>query len=238
MKRHEVRGWIEEVGIVAALRVYSEEDALFAAEAVLRGGIPVVEVAMTVPGAAKVISRLGQEHPQMIAGAGSVLDAETARICLEAGAQFITSDGLHADVVEFARKSEVVVFPGALTPTEVITAWKNGCDFVKVVPCAQIGYERYIESLARMFPHMPLIAAGGVNQQNATNFILAGAVALGIGGELIPPEAIHRRQTDRISELAHRFVGFVRNGRAHLEARKRYPAGARVDKRGEETGRE
>jgi 2-dehydro-3-deoxyphosphogluconate aldolase/(4S)-4-hydroxy-2-oxoglutarate aldolase len=226
VKKHEVRGWIEEVGIVAALRVYSEDDALFAAEAVLHGGIPIVEVAMTVPGAAKVISRVAQQHSQLIVGAGSVLDAETARVCLDAGAQFITSDGLHAEVIEFARKSEVVVFPGALTPTEVITAWKSGCDFVKVVPCAQIGYERYIESLTRMFPHMPLIAAGGVNQQNATNFILAGAVALGIGSELIPPDAIRQRQTDRISELARRFVGFVKIGRAHLQARKRRPAGA------------
>jgi 2-dehydro-3-deoxyphosphogluconate aldolase / (4S)-4-hydroxy-2-oxoglutarate aldolase len=124
------------------------------------------------------------------------------------------------NVLDFAVKEEVVVFPGALTPTEVITTWKSGCDFVKVVPCAQIGGETYIRSLHWMFPRIPVIAAGGVNQQNALNFILAGAVALGIGGELVPQDAIRGRQTDRIAELARRFVGFVKSGRAHLLARR------------------
>jgi 2-dehydro-3-deoxyphosphogluconate aldolase/(4S)-4-hydroxy-2-oxoglutarate aldolase len=139
---------------------------------------------------------------------------------LDAGAQFLTSDGLHSDVLDFAVREEVVVFPGALTPTEVITAWKSGCDFVKVVPCAQIGGETYIRSLHSMFPRIPVIAAGGVNQQNAFSFILAGAVALGIGSELIPHDAIRGRQADRIAELARRFVGFVKSGRAHLLARR------------------
>jgi 2-dehydro-3-deoxyphosphogluconate aldolase/(4S)-4-hydroxy-2-oxoglutarate aldolase len=119
---------------------------------------------------------------------------------------------------------EIVVIPGALTPTEVLTAWKGGCDFVKVVPCAQIGGETYIRSLHRMFPHLPLVAAGGVTQQNATNFILAGAVALGIGSELIPPDALRARQADRIAELARRFVGFVKSGRAYASARHQHVA--------------
>ena len=157
----------------------------------------------------------------MIVGAGGVTDAEAARQCLDAGAQFLTSDGLHQELVDFAVKEGVAVFPGALTPTEVITAWKSGCDFVKVVPCAQIGGETYIQSLHRMFPHIPLIAAGGVNQQNASNFIVAGAFALGIGHELIPNEAIRLRQLDRIGELARRFVTFVKSARAHLAARAR-----------------
>ena len=123
-------------------------------------------------------------------------------------------------MVEFAQLHELVVFPGALTPTEVITAWQGRCDFVKVVPCAQLGGETYIRSLHRMFPHLPLIAAGGINQQTASQYIVAGAVALGIGGELIPQDAIRGRQVDRIAELARRFVGFVKSGREHLLARR------------------
>ena len=219
MKKQEVRGWIEEIGVVPAVRVYSAEDALFAADAIVRGGIPIVEIAMTVPGAAKVISQLVQTVPQIVVGAGSVLDTETARFCLDAGAQFITSDGLHMELVEFAVKQDVVVFPGALTPTEVTTAWKSGCDFVKVVPCAQIGGETYIRSLHRMFPHIPMIAAGGVNQTNASGFVLAGAVAIGVGGELIPGEALRKRQTDRIGELARRFIGFVKSARIEIAIR-------------------
>ena len=213
MKREEVRNKIEEIGIVAAIRVDSGENALFAAEAVHQGGIPIVEIALTVPGATEVISHLVQQNSQLIVGAGSVLNAQMAQTCLDAGAQFLTSDGLHLALVEFAARKGVVVFPGALTPTEVITAWESGCDFVKVVPCAHIGGESYIRSVHRMFPHIPLIAAGGVNQETASRYILAGAAALGIGSELIPAEAIQRRQADRIRELTHRFAGFVKSAR-------------------------
>jgi 2-dehydro-3-deoxyphosphogluconate aldolase/(4S)-4-hydroxy-2-oxoglutarate aldolase len=127
-------------------------------------------------------------------------------------------------VIEFASKQDVVAFPGALTPTEVIWAWEANSDFVKVVPCAHIGGEAYIASLHQMFPQIPLIASGGVTQQNASNFILAGAVALGVGRELIPPDAIRRRQVDRIGELSRRFLGFVKAGRDHLAARARRSA--------------
>ena len=116
-------------------------------------------------------------------------------------------------IIEFALKEGIVVFPGALTPTEVITAWKAGSDFVKVVPCAQVGGDSYIRALKRPLPQVPLIAAGGVNQQTATNFILSGASALGIGEALIPKESIKLRQSERIRELARRFVGFVETGR-------------------------
>jgi 2-dehydro-3-deoxyphosphogluconate aldolase / (4S)-4-hydroxy-2-oxoglutarate aldolase len=221
VKKHEVRGWIEEIGVVPAIRVYSAEDALFSADALFRGGIPIVEIAMTVPGASKVISHLVQNYPQMVVGAGSVLDKETARICLDAGALFITSDGLYPELLEFVVKEGAVVIPGALTPTEVTAAWKVGCDFVKVVPCAEVGGVTYIRSLHKMFPHIPLIAAGGVSQQNATNFILAGAVAVGIGGELIPGDAIRLRQADRIGELSRRFIGFVKSARVEVAAKTR-----------------
>jgi 2-dehydro-3-deoxyphosphogluconate aldolase / (4S)-4-hydroxy-2-oxoglutarate aldolase len=220
VKKHEVRAWIEETGVVAAVRVYSAEDAIFAAEAVAAGGIPVVEITLTVPQATKVISQLVTKYPQMVVGAGGVTHMAAALQCLEAGAHFLTSDGFHLPMVEFAVHQEVVVFPGALTPTEVIGAWGADADFVKLVPCTQIGGEAYISSLHRMFPHIPLVASGGVTQQNASSFIVAGAIALGVGRELIPEEAIRRRQPDRIGELARRFLGFVKSGRDHLAARK------------------
>jgi 2-dehydro-3-deoxyphosphogluconate aldolase / (4S)-4-hydroxy-2-oxoglutarate aldolase len=132
---------------------------------------------------------------------------------LDAGAQLLTSDGLDPETVKFAVKADAVVIPGTLTPTDVIAAWKLGSDLVKVVPCGQVGGDSYIRALKAMFLNVPLIAAGGVNQQTASNFILAGAVALGIGEELIPREAIRLRQPDRIAELARRFTGFVNNAR-------------------------
>ena len=213
MKREDVRRRIEEVGIIPSVRVSSTEDAMFAAEAVSQGGIPIVEVAMTVPEAHKVISHLVENAPEVIVGAGSVLDVETARLCLEAGAQFVTSDGIDLDTVRFSIGKGVVTIPGTLTPSEVIAAWKLGPDFVKVVPCGRVGGDSYIRDLKAMFPDVPMIAAGGVNQATASSFILAGAVALGIGAELIPKEAIRRRQPDRVAELARRFISFVNGAR-------------------------
>jgi 2-dehydro-3-deoxyphosphogluconate aldolase / (4S)-4-hydroxy-2-oxoglutarate aldolase len=214
VNRQEVRHRIETIGIIPAIRVSSTEDALFAAEAVARGGIPIVEVTLTVPDATKVIAHVVQHAPEVTVGAGGVLDAETARRCLDAGATFLTSDGLDPETVKFAVREDVVIIPGTLTPTDIIAAWKLGPDFVKVVPCGHVGGDSYIRDLKAMFPNVPLIAAGGVNQRTAFNFIAAGAVALGIGGELIPREAIRRRQPDRIAELARRFASSVSNARA------------------------
>jgi 2-dehydro-3-deoxyphosphogluconate aldolase/(4S)-4-hydroxy-2-oxoglutarate aldolase len=213
VNRQDVQHRIEEIGIIPSIRVSSTEDALFAAEAVSRGGIPIVEITLTVPDAIKVISHVVQRAPEVIVGAGSVLDAETARLCLDAGATFLTSDGLDPETVKFAVQQNVVIIPGALTPTDIIAAWKLGPDFVKVVPCGHVGGDSYIRDLKAMFPKVPLIAAGGVNQRTAFNFIAAGAIALGIGGELIPREAIRRRQPNRIAELARRFTTSVSNAR-------------------------
>jgi 2-dehydro-3-deoxyphosphogluconate aldolase/(4S)-4-hydroxy-2-oxoglutarate aldolase len=214
VNKQEVRARIEEIGIIPAVRVSSAEDALFAAEAVSRGGIPIVEITVTVPDAHKVISHLVQNAPDVTVGAGGVSDVETARRCLDAGAQFLTSDGFDPEIVNFAVNEGAVVIPGTLTPSEIMRAWKIGPDFVKVVPCAQVGGDSYIRALKAMFPNVPLIAAGGVNQQTASSFILAGAIALGIGAELIPREAIRMRQPDRIAELARRFTGFVSSARS------------------------
>jgi 2-dehydro-3-deoxyphosphogluconate aldolase/(4S)-4-hydroxy-2-oxoglutarate aldolase len=213
MKKEEVRKRIDEIGIIAAIREHSKENALFAAEAVSQGGIPIVEISLTSPGATEVISHLAKQNPELIVGAGSVLNLELAQACLDAGARFLTSDARRLPLVEFAVKKGIVVFPGALTPTEVVTAWESGADFVKVVPCSLIGGEKYIASLHKMFPQIPLIAAGGVTQQTAAEYIVAGATALGIGGELIPAQAVRHREAGRIHELARRFIGFVKNAR-------------------------
>ena len=213
MKKNEVRFRIEEIGIIPAVRLSSAEDALFAVEAVASGGIPIVEVTMTVPGALEVIENLAHNRPEVIVGAGTVLDIEAARRCLGAGAKFLTSTGLDLEMVDFAVKQEVVVFPGVLTPTEVIMASKSGADFVKIFPCSQLGGPAYIKALKAPFPQVPLIASGGVNQRTAADFIAAGAVAVGIGGDLIQPDAIKCRERDWIRELAHRFVHIVRDAR-------------------------
>jgi 2-dehydro-3-deoxyphosphogluconate aldolase / (4S)-4-hydroxy-2-oxoglutarate aldolase len=209
MNRKDVRAQIQKFGIIPSIRVSSAEDARFAAEAISQGGIPIAEISTTVPGAIQVISDLVKDAPDMIVGAGSVLDAETARRCLDAGAKFLTTDGLILEIVEYATKENVVVFPGALTPTEVIAAWRAGSDFVKIVPCAAIGGENYIRALKTPLAQVPLIAAGGVNQQTAAGYISAGATALGIGEALIPWEAVALRQSNRIRELARRFLNFV-----------------------------
>lgn len=216
MKKEEVRARIEEIGIVPSIRVSNKDDARFAAQSVSKGGIPIVEITMTVPNCLEVIGHLVVEHPEVIVGAGSILDVETAQCALDAGAKFLTSEGLDLKVVDFAVKKGVVIFPGALTPTEVISAWKAGSDFVKIIPCAAVGGEDYIKRLKTALPQVLLIAAGGVNQMTATNYILAGASALGIGTDLIPKAAISQRQAERIRVLSKRFLGFVKDARAQL----------------------
>jgi 2-dehydro-3-deoxyphosphogluconate aldolase/(4S)-4-hydroxy-2-oxoglutarate aldolase len=213
VKKEEVRARIEEIGIIPAVRVAAAEHASYAAEALHRSGIPIAEITMTVPGALEVISAIAQNIPEMIVGAGTVLDVETAQRCLDAGAKFLTSTGFVPEVVEFAAKKGILVIAGALTPTEVINSWKAGSDFVKIFPCGQLGGDNYIRALKRPFPHVPMVAAGGVNQQTASNYILAGAAALGVGGELIPKEALQRKQEHRIRELARRFLSKVKEAR-------------------------
>jgi 2-dehydro-3-deoxyphosphogluconate aldolase / (4S)-4-hydroxy-2-oxoglutarate aldolase len=220
VNKDEVCDLIEEVGIIPAIRVSSSDDAHFAVEAVTRGGIPIVEITMTSPEAVQMISHLVKFHPEVLVGAGTVLNIETAQRCVDAGAGFITAPGFNSQIVDFVVKQNVAVLAGALTPTEVVAASEAGSHFVKVFPCAPVGGDVYIKALNTALPHIPLIAAGGVNQQTARGFILAGATAIGVGKDLIPPEAIERRQADRIRELAHRFIGFVREARHLLTARK------------------
>ncbi len=211
MTKEQVRARIAELAIIPAVRAANADNALFAAEAVSRGGLPIVELTMTVPNATELIARLIKKHPHMVVGAGTVLDLETARACLAAGAKFITSPGLDLEIVQFAVQAGVTVMPGALTPSEIIAAVKAGADFVKIFPCSQVGGVDYLHALKGPFPHVSFIAAGGVNQQTAGKYLAAGATAVGIGADLIPQRAIVVREADWIEELARRYVHTVKS---------------------------
>lgn len=216
MKKEEIRHRIDAIGIVPAVRLRTAAEALFATQAIASGGIPIVEITLSVPGAIDVIAEVAKNDPELVIGAGTLFDTDTAKKCLDAGAKFLTSPGLDVQIIEFALKNDVTVLAGALTPTEVAVAWKAGADFVKVFPCSQVGGDKYIRALKGPFRDVPLIAAGGVNQVTAGSYILAGASAIGVGGELVPEEAIQLRQEDRIHELARRFVGFVTRARMQM----------------------
>jgi 2-dehydro-3-deoxyphosphogluconate aldolase / (4S)-4-hydroxy-2-oxoglutarate aldolase len=216
MNKADVVRLIQEIGIIPAVRVSSAEDAHFAADTVAKAGIPIVEITMTVPEACKLMSHLAQHHPKIVVGAGTVLSAEMADDCLSSGASFLTSPGFKQKVIEFAAQKGIAVLPGALTPTEIITAWEAGADFVKVYPCAELGGDKYIKALKTALPQIPLIAAGGVTQHTASSYILAGASAIGVGTELIPRDAIENRESDRIQELSRRFLAAVKDARDRL----------------------
>ena len=217
MNKQDLRRRLEEVGLVPVIRTSSEEDARFAVEEVAQGGIPFIEVTMTVPGALDVIREIARTFPEVILGAGTVLDVQTARDCIAAGVHFISSPALDIPTVHLvAENPALMMMAGALTPTEILAAWKAGADFVKVFPCSLVGGDNYIRALRRPFPDIPLIAGGGITQQNAAQYLLAGAVALSVGKELIPRESMLLHKPDRIRELTRRFAGIVKSTRARL----------------------
>lgn len=214
MNKDDVCRRIREVGIVPAIRVTSTEDAFFAAETVIAGGIPIVEITMTVPDAPEIVALLRRRHPEAIVGAGSVRDISAANRCLDAGAMFVTSTGFDCSIVEVTKSAKVAAIPGALTPSEIMAAVRSGADMIKLFPCAQVGGASYLRALRTPFPDVSFIASGGVHQQSAGEFLEAGAAALGIGEELIPHEAVLARQADWIQELTHRFLGMVQRARS------------------------
>lgn len=216
MNAEEVRNQIRYVGLIPFIRVESAEAAMFAAENVMAGGIPIVEIASTIPGAGRVVGDLTRRFPTLIVGSEVVNGLEEARHQLDCGAAFLTGPGFDVEIVEFCAKNQIVVMPGALTPTEVMLAHKAGADFVKVLPCGHVGGEDYIRSLKAPLPHVSLIAAGGVTQSTAARFILAGATAIGVGEDILPRQAIRFREGAWIRELASRFVSFVQQARSEM----------------------
>jgi 2-dehydro-3-deoxyphosphogluconate aldolase/(4S)-4-hydroxy-2-oxoglutarate aldolase len=217
MKKQELRNRVEETGLIPVIRTSSAEDALFAVQEVAHGGIPIIEITMTVPGAVEVIREIAKNMPNVMIGAGTVLDADRARECISAGVCFIGSPALDIPTVRLVSENpDIIMMAGALTPTEILGAWKAGSDFVKVFPCSQVGGDSYIRALRRPFPEVPLIAGGGITQQNAAHYLLAGASALSVGKELIPRESMLLHKPDRIRELTRRFAGIVKSTRARM----------------------
>lgn len=215
MTREEIVQKILEVGVVPVIRASSPKSARAAADAVAEGGIPVFEITMTVPNAIQVIRELAKDNSAgFLIGAGTVLDADAALLCLDAGAQFLVSPGLDLGMIGVARKSNVPVLPGALTPTEIMAASRAGADLIKIFPCANVGGPAYIKALRGPFPKLPFIPTGGVNLDNAADFIRAGAAALGVGGELVDKSALESGKSDIIVANARRFVSIVQETRA------------------------
>jgi len=214
MTSADVRKRIIEIGIIPVIRAASARDAIFAVEAVNAGGIPVAELTMTVPGAIDLIAELSKTlGSEILIGAGTVLDAETAQRCIEAGARFIVSPGFDQETVKRAKQFDTIVMAGALTPTEVIAAWKAGSDMVKIFPCGNVGGAKYIRALKGPLPHVPMIPTGGVNLETAGDFIRAGAEALGIGSELVSSSALQSRDTLEITRAARRYISIIAEAR-------------------------
>ncbi len=207
MDKQHVRARILETAIIPVVRAGSPREARMAAEAVCQGGIPVVEITMTVPGAVEVIRDLVKSSgAEVLIGAGTILDPDTARRCFDAGAQFLVSPGLSLETLALAVRENKLMIAGALTPTEIITAWNAGADLVKVFPCGQVGGAKYIKALKGPLPHIPLVPTGGVNLETAADFIRAGAAALGIGGELVQGEALKAGKAAVITEKLKKYV--------------------------------
>ena len=218
MTKEEIAQRIRNIGIVPVVRAASAQQAMLAAEAVCAGGIPIVEITMTVPGAIELIAKLVKGvASNVLVGAGTVLDAETAQRCIDAGAQFLVSPGFDLETVQLAKRAGTLIVAGALTPTEVIAAWKAGSDLVKIFPCGTVGGARYIKALKAPLPQIPMVPTGGVNLSTAADFIQAGAVALGIGGELVSASALQSGKIQEIVETARELVAIVRQTRAQME---------------------
>jgi len=214
MNKQDVLKSIEEVGVVPVVRASSAEEAMQVIEAIRAGGVPVLEITMTVPRAVRVIEQVADRYgDEVVVGAGTVLDAETARTCILAGATFVISPSLNLATIEMCRRYSVVVTPGALTPTEVVTAWASGADAVKIFPCSAMGGAKYLKSLKAPLPQVLMIPTGGVSLATAAEFIQAGAFALGVGADLVDTKAIREGQPEKVTETARAYVAAVRDAR-------------------------
>jgi 2-dehydro-3-deoxyphosphogluconate aldolase / (4S)-4-hydroxy-2-oxoglutarate aldolase len=214
MDKADVIKTIKDTGIIPVVRATSAEEAMRAIDAIQAGGISVLEITMTVPGAVALIENVSKRYgSESLVGAGTVLDAETAQECISAGARFVVSPSLDLETISTCRRSNVAVMPGALTPTEVVQAWKAGADLVKVFPAGAVGGASYIKALKAPLPQIELVPTGGVSLKTAGDFIKAGASALGVGSDLVDIKAIREGQVDAITERARQFLQIVREAR-------------------------
>jgi len=214
MSKQKVLATIREVGIVPVVRAESADEAGRVIDAIRAGGVSVIEITMTVPGALRLIEELARRFGQdAVVGVGTVLDPETARACILAGAQFVVTPTLNRDTIACCRRYGVPIMSGALTPTEVLAAWEAGADMVKVFPCSALGGASYIRALKAPLPQVDLVPTGGVNLQTAADFIKAGATALGLGADLVDLKSLREGKALLLTERARQLVEIVKAAR-------------------------
>ncbi len=214
MSKAKVLAALKEIGLVPVLRAESVEKAMALAEAIAAGGVTVLEVTMTVPGAIQVMRQLAEKRPDILIGAGTVLDAETARMCILEGAKFVVSPALNLGTIDMCHRYSIPVLPGALTPTEIVTAWEAGADVVKVFPCSALGGAKYLTALKGPLPHIDLIPTGGVSVATAAEFLAAGAFALGVGSDLVDAKAMAAGKPEVVTETAKKYLQIVKEHRS------------------------
>ena len=209
---------IGEIGIIPVVRAASVDEAARAVDVICSGGIPVVEITMTVPGAVSVIREVSEQYRgKVLVGAGTVITSQQAEACIEAGAEFLVSPGLSSAVLSLAQQKSVLAIPGGLSPTELMSAHQHGAKLVKIFPCGSVGGPKYLKSLLAPFPQAMLIPTGGVNAGNAAEYLAAGAFALGIGADLVDVKALREGNTAKITAAAQQLVGAVASARVAKE---------------------
>jgi 2-dehydro-3-deoxyphosphogluconate aldolase/(4S)-4-hydroxy-2-oxoglutarate aldolase len=219
MKREDILSSIIEIGIVPVVRTDSAEGAIKSIQAIYRGGIRAAEITMTVPGAIRALEKVADEFgDRMVLGAGTVLDPETARSCMLAGAEFFVTPSLKLSTIEVIKRYSKIAMPGALTPTEILTAWEAGADAVKVFPCGAVGGAKYIKAVRAPFPHIEMVPTGGVNLETTPDFLRAGACAVGVGAELIDAQTLRDGKFDVFEDRAKQFLAVIAKTREQMKA--------------------
>jgi 2-dehydro-3-deoxyphosphogluconate aldolase/(4S)-4-hydroxy-2-oxoglutarate aldolase len=214
MRKEEVIKTMSEIGLVPVLRASSVDKAMALAEAIAAGGVTVLEITMTVPGAITVMRQLAERRPDILIGAGTVLDPETARMCILEGAQFVVSPALNVKTIEMCHRYSIAALPGALTPTEIVTAWEAGADVVKIFPASAMGGAKYLTALKGPLPQIEMVPTGGVSQATAAEFLNAGAFALGVGSDLVDTKAMAEGRPEVVTESAKKYLQIVKDFRA------------------------
>ena len=219
MTQKDILSFITDIGIVPVVRTNSADSAIKAIEAIHTGGVRAAEITMTVPGAIRALEKVADKFgDRIMLGAGTVLDPETARTCMLAGAQFFVTPSLKLSTIEIVKRYSKVICPGALTPTEVLTAWEAGADVVKIFPAGNVGGPKYIKALKGPFPHIEMIPTGGVNLETAGEFLKAGACAVAVGGELVDAKSIQEGRFDIIEDRARQYLAVIAKARAEIKA--------------------
>ena len=217
MTRQQILSFITDIGIVPVVRTATADGAIKAIEAIYKGGVRAAEITMTVPGAIRALEKVADRFgDKIVLGAGTVLDPETARACMLAGAEFFVTPSLRLSTIEMVKRYSKVICPGALTPTEVVTAWEAGADIVKIFPCGNVGGPKYIKALRGPFPHIEMIPTGGVNLETAGEFLKAGACAVAVGGELVDAKTIKEGRFDIIEDRARQYLAAIAKARAEM----------------------